>query len=72
MKVAKRQQHVRPQRKNAQKTYWRENAILANVEEIMDLYVPNCDIKRATKVLLEVIKNTLSAFSSILTKKVIL
>jgi hypothetical protein len=38
----------------------------------MEPYVPNHEIKRATKVILEVIKNILIAFSSIFTKKVVL
>jgi hypothetical protein len=38
----------------------------------MDLLVPDCEIKRATKVIFKVIKITLSSFSNILAKKVIL
>ncbi len=34
--------------------------------------MPNYDIRRATKVIFQVIKNTFSAFSSIFTKKVVL
>jgi hypothetical protein len=38
----------------------------------VDPFVLDCEIKRVTKVILEVIKNTLSSFSSILAKKVVL
>ncbi len=71
VKATKQQRHVQPRRKEAQKASWWKN-VLINVQKIMDLLVPDCEIKRATKVIFKVIKITLSSFSNILAKKVIL
>ncbi len=71
VKVIK-QHHVQPWRREVQKISWQENVVLTNAQEIVDPFVLDCETKRVTKVILEMINNTLSSFSSILAKKVVL
>jgi len=67
IRSAEWQQHCRAQRIEVHKIAQHENG-----QDNVDLFVPNCEVKRATQVIPQTINKTLPAFPVDLTKKVVL